>query len=526
MVGLPLAPGTVFLPGMNGLFLGLQQLPMHQPPIGYPMKMLFQTTQTSPMIPAPIILKDPMEQLFSTIATHPSLASPISTHSLMSSLGGPTSSATSATPASPILTFTPSDRLATPEPMMRRMGQPPCSICGVESTGIHFGSEACAACSAFFRRTVVLNKQYHCPKGGKCVVTKDAPGAQKCRACRYTKCIKVGMDRKAVQQRRDAIGKYSVEAEMSRENGRKRPSDPEDDDGIDASSAHGSTPLGAMDSAPRSPKSPRTSGTVLDEFVEKHENLNRKRKLFYTSHSLADMFDDDTDLKPVELSDFAECMFQLWQIEPRLAAEFIANNRYLAHLPPNEKTKLLKNFMLLFQAVEEPYLTWKYCGFGKDKWMMPNRTFIDFNRIDYYYKTDKCIKGLNLDKATARSLFIPSFQHALDLVGNQMSSMDIGYVELVALASILLLDPFIEGIEPETKALCAKLRNQVIQDLFVLYQNGCVAEDPEVRLGMLINIISGIKVHAIKSMENMLMLKTFDICPRDRLFDEIVGIQT
>lgn len=45
---------------------------------------------------------------------------------------------------------------------------PKCSICGADSTGIHFGVEACAACSAFFRRTVVLNKNYVCPKDGKC----------------------------------------------------------------------------------------------------------------------------------------------------------------------------------------------------------------------------------------------------------------------------------------------------------------------------------------------------------------------
>ena len=45
---------------------------------------------------------------------------------------------------------------------------PKCSICGADSTGIHFGVEACAACSAFFRRTVVLSKNYVCPKDGKC----------------------------------------------------------------------------------------------------------------------------------------------------------------------------------------------------------------------------------------------------------------------------------------------------------------------------------------------------------------------
>uniref|UniRef100_A0A183ER18 Nuclear receptor domain-containing protein n=1 Tax=Gongylonema pulchrum TaxID=637853 RepID=A0A183ER18_9BILA len=53
-----------------------------------------------------------------------------------------------------------------------RMPVPLCSICGAESTGIHFGVEACAACSAFFRRTVVLRKNYECAKSGECSVSK------------------------------------------------------------------------------------------------------------------------------------------------------------------------------------------------------------------------------------------------------------------------------------------------------------------------------------------------------------------
>uniref|UniRef100_A0A915EGC6 Nuclear receptor domain-containing protein n=1 Tax=Ditylenchus dipsaci TaxID=166011 RepID=A0A915EGC6_9BILA len=55
---------------------------------------------------------------------------------------------------------------------------PRCSICRADSTGIHFGAEACAACSAFFRRTVVLNKEYVCSKGGKCNFHKDSPNGQ------------------------------------------------------------------------------------------------------------------------------------------------------------------------------------------------------------------------------------------------------------------------------------------------------------------------------------------------------------
>ncbi|EFO93116.1 hypothetical protein CRE_10181 [Caenorhabditis remanei] len=57
--------------------------------------------------------------------------------------------------------------------MSDRRAVPACAICGTDSTGIHFGVDACAACSAFFRRTVVLNKDYSCTKGGNCTVVKE-----------------------------------------------------------------------------------------------------------------------------------------------------------------------------------------------------------------------------------------------------------------------------------------------------------------------------------------------------------------
>uniref|UniRef100_A0A1I7XAL0 Nuclear receptor domain-containing protein n=1 Tax=Heterorhabditis bacteriophora TaxID=37862 RepID=A0A1I7XAL0_HETBA len=60
---------------------------------------------------------------------------------------------------------------ATPM-IVERRSVPACAICGADSTGIHFGVDACAACSAFFRRTVVLNKEYGCNKDGNCVVLK------------------------------------------------------------------------------------------------------------------------------------------------------------------------------------------------------------------------------------------------------------------------------------------------------------------------------------------------------------------
>ncbi|MFH4982686.1 hypothetical protein AB6A40_009395 [Gnathostoma spinigerum] len=80
-----------------------------------------------------------------------------------------------------------------------------CVVCASISNGFHFGVISCAACSAFFRRSVVESRRYRCRKNSQCVI--DGSARCFCRACRFEKCLRVGMDPNAVQPHRDSIGK-------------------------------------------------------------------------------------------------------------------------------------------------------------------------------------------------------------------------------------------------------------------------------------------------------------------------------
>ncbi|VDO61917.1 unnamed protein product [Heligmosomoides polygyrus] len=57
------------------------------------------------------------------------------------------------------------------------------SVCEDPKGSVHFGVVSCAACSAFFRRTVSENRKYTC-RQHRCY----------CRACRLQKCLLMGMD--------------------------------------------------------------------------------------------------------------------------------------------------------------------------------------------------------------------------------------------------------------------------------------------------------------------------------------------
>ncbi|VDD92520.1 unnamed protein product [Enterobius vermicularis] len=77
-------------------------------------------------------------------------------------------------------------------------GKQLCVICGGLANGYHFGALSCAACNAFFRRSVAESRKYFCRKSGHCVI--DQAARCFCRACRLKKCLDCGMDPNVVQK--------------------------------------------------------------------------------------------------------------------------------------------------------------------------------------------------------------------------------------------------------------------------------------------------------------------------------------
>ncbi|CAI4228484.1 unnamed protein product [Auanema sp. JU1783] len=380
----------------------------------------------------------------------------------------------------------------TPSQLLRKV--PACSICGADSTGIHFGVDACAACSAFFRRTVVLNKVYICSRGGACPISKDANG-QKCRACRFKQCETSGMDKTAVQHRRDAIGKYSA--------GVKRECSP-----IDMKTS-------ASPASP-SPVQSQSEGSVLEDLLEKHNCLMKKRKIFYSNKGCEELFHEG-DLDIVELTNYEECMYQLWRIEPRLAAEFVAENKHLLKIDPKEKAKLFRNFVILRQAVEEPYLTWKFGGLDKGWWIMPNRIYFDINQGEKYWKTG-IMNQLKLTHEQAKGLFVSSFMSAMKTISTQMKNLNLHEKEMIALCGLTLLDPTVATLNPKCKEEIWRIRDILIKDIFNLYEGH---EDPELRMAELLMILGSVKTHALKTLENMHLINTFQLIAQDQMFEDI-----
>ncbi|GMT21444.1 hypothetical protein PFISCL1PPCAC_12741, partial [Pristionchus fissidentatus] len=67
-----------------------------------------------------------------------------------------------------------------------------CLICSTPNSSVHFGIDACRACTAFFKRATLSGKVYPCRQGQRrCVVNREDPFM--CRRCRFDKCLAIGM---------------------------------------------------------------------------------------------------------------------------------------------------------------------------------------------------------------------------------------------------------------------------------------------------------------------------------------------
>ncbi|XP_046729679.1 estrogen-related receptor gamma b isoform X1 [Silurus meridionalis] len=87
-----------------------------------------------------------------------------------------------------------------------------CLVCGDVASGFHYGVASCEACKAFFKRTIQGSIEYTCPASSECEITKRR--RKSCQACRFTKCISVGMLREGVRLDRVRGGRQKYKRTM------------------------------------------------------------------------------------------------------------------------------------------------------------------------------------------------------------------------------------------------------------------------------------------------------------------------
>jgi len=69
-----------------------------------------------------------------------------------------------------------------------------------KATGAHYGVPTCEGCKGFFKRSILRKEKYRCYFGDGCVITSD--NRNRCKACRFQKCLKEGMSVQGVRMGR------------------------------------------------------------------------------------------------------------------------------------------------------------------------------------------------------------------------------------------------------------------------------------------------------------------------------------
>ncbi|KAI1699722.1 zinc finger, c4 type (two domains) domain-containing protein [Ditylenchus destructor] len=71
-----------------------------------------------------------------------------------------------------------------------------CLVCGHPTNCCHYDVPSCNGCKSFFRRSLLSSKIHECKLNGMC---SRMHGANRCRACRFDRCILAGMNPRAMQ---------------------------------------------------------------------------------------------------------------------------------------------------------------------------------------------------------------------------------------------------------------------------------------------------------------------------------------
>ncbi|GMR42791.1 hypothetical protein PMAYCL1PPCAC_12986 [Pristionchus mayeri] len=99
-----------------------------------------------------------------------------------------------------------------------------CAVCGDKASGLNYEVASCYGCKSFFRRTLQNKKRFVCTNGGKCKGAISKVARLHCRACRFDRCVELGMNPLAVNAVEDKDSNWLVHEVLRKQQQLKSPS--------------------------------------------------------------------------------------------------------------------------------------------------------------------------------------------------------------------------------------------------------------------------------------------------------------
>ncbi|CAI4230997.1 unnamed protein product [Auanema sp. JU1783] len=338
-----------------------------------------------------------------------------------------------------------------------------CVVCGDQADGFHYGVRSCRGCNAFFRRSITYDMTFTCRRGGKCPVDKNARCA--CRACRLAKCFSVGMDRRAVQPKKEPAGGVV---------------DPGDTSPMESSRKFSSMFVPALPPSP-----PPNSGVISRLCYDFSEQKKRRRYLL--CGSLVEILNESTDntLKGPACGDD---YIKLFQVQMVLMFEWVEKlDEFRRLMDSSDKTKLLRAFALRYLLLDNLFHTLEL-GYS-DRVILVNNSFIkpgDYPSFDPNETADatqvKLLMYGNESSQLINDLLLP------------LHNLKISVGELMCLRIIMLWNSGPIGLSPHGCSVAHEASNAVIKELHNYYELEGV-RDIQQRIGNILILLPIITKH-------------------------------
>ncbi|CAB3396609.1 unnamed protein product [Caenorhabditis bovis] len=353
-----------------------------------------------------------------------------------------------------------------------------CSICWEKSDGQHFGTEACRACAAFFRRSVSLEKKYVCQGVGLCEMKANIRCA--CRACRFKKCLEAGMNPICVQTKRDILGKRGKQFDHNIK-------------------SQVNNVLVNMDSTTH-----KASNKHAEKMFDVIPLLERLRKNYSKMDNMRLIVhrEDDVNIHGQRMPrsiNYKEAR-EMLNREISLVCDWVCwCFDDFCSLDNAQKKCLLQNFFISFTLLESAYLC--HINGRSDVVILPSGDYIDIDHAEQFYA------GIQMEQSSMSAnevvkILKPSLELYRHCLVRPIMHERIDVYEFFALCSLVLWDFGVEGQSEECNVVSRNIREKIIKEISSYYTIINEHSDPTLRMAQIMCILPSLQRVARKFNED------------------------